>query len=396
MDGCVAMTDTILTVTCEGNVSCTDLPYQPGATIVSPIILSLSGVVGQIWALYYLYTSTRPQHSRTVFFLLLSTLIWTDLAGKIITTTPALVAYLHHTWAGGVPMCNLHGFSMMLVSLVTHLLVSTMAVERFLGIRHGYFYNKNITTSRTKLVLLCMWVFSVVFCALPLFGVGQYALQYPGSWCYVNIHVTAADPLLHRLYTNLFGAFTLLSLLVMVTCNVVVITTLLCLRLCRGGCCNHSRCAPHRSSRQRELEMQMVVVLVVITVVFVLSWTPIDVRLFVNQVWPHTTREDHYQDLVAVRLTSFNQIVDPWVYIICRKVRLSLYVRPDTLEGHIQLNFRTLGRNAPEVTFMGRNAPEVTFMGRNAPEVTFMGRNAPEITFMERNAPEVTYSVVCG
>ncbi|KAG0725983.1 hypothetical protein GWK47_037517 [Chionoecetes opilio] len=42
-------------------------------------------------------------------------------------------------------------------------------------------------------------------------------------------------------------------------------------------------------------------------------------RLFLNQIWPHKTRADHYQDLIAVRLTSINQIIDPWAYIICRK-----------------------------------------------------------------------------
>ncbi|XP_064096363.1 uncharacterized protein LOC135208152 [Macrobrachium nipponense] len=331
-----AMTDTQLTVQCEGNVTCTHLDSNPGATIVSPILLSLSGVAGQIWALYYLYTTTRPQHSRTVFFVLLSTLIWTDLIGKIITTPPALVAYSHETWVGGVPLCNFHGFSMMLISLVTHLLVSTMAVERFIGIRHGYFYNKNITTSRTKVLLLGIWLFSVLFCAMPLFGVGQYALQYPGSWCFVNIHVCEETPLHHRIYTNIFGCFTLISLIVMVVCNVVVIivllektvsrkgnlceATLLCLRLCRHRCTGTKFSGPQRNSKHRELEMQMVLLLLVITIVFLISWSPIDMRLFLNQIWPHSTREDHLKDLIAVRLTSINQIIDPWAYIICRKV----------------------------------------------------------------------------
>nr|XP_045584918.1 uncharacterized protein LOC123747022 isoform X2 [Procambarus clarkii] len=331
-----SMTDTQLTVLCQANVTCTNLNVQPGATIVSPILLSLSGVTGQIWALYYLYTTTRPQHSRTVFFVLLSTLIWTDLIGKVLTTAPALVAYVHGRWVGGVPLCNFHGFSMMLISLVTHLLVSTMAVERFIGIRHGYFYNKNITTSRTKLLLLSIWLFSALFCALPLFGLGQYGLQYPGSWCFVNIHVSSNSPLHHRIYTNVFGVFTIVNLLIMVFCNIVVIivllekamyrrgnlceATLLCLRLCRQRCSGSSFCAPHRTYKQRELEMQMVIVLLVITIVFIISWTPIDLRLFLNQIWPHKTREDHIQDMIAVRLTSINQIVDPWAYIICRKV----------------------------------------------------------------------------
>ncbi|XP_042237989.1 uncharacterized protein LOC121876705 isoform X2 [Homarus americanus] len=315
-----SMADTLLTVLCEKNVNCTALDNQPGATIISPILLSLTGVAGQIWALYYLYTTTRPTHSRTVFFVLLSTLIWTDLVGKIITTGPALAAYVKGEWVGGLSMCNFHAFAMMLTSLVTHLLVSTMAVERFIGIRHGYFYNKNITTSRTKLLLLGIWLFSVLFCAMPLFGAGQYAMQYPGSWCFVNIHVNSTSPITYRIYTNVFGIFTIANLLVMVVCNIIVITTLLCLRLCRHRCSGTSFCAPHRTYRQRELEMQMVIVLLVITIVLLISWTPLDIRLFLNQLWPHSTRAEHMQDLIAVRLTSINQIVDPWAYIICRKL----------------------------------------------------------------------------
>ena len=44
----VAMTDTLLQVECEANVTCTALTSVPGATIVSPILLSLSGVTGEI------------------------------------------------------------------------------------------------------------------------------------------------------------------------------------------------------------------------------------------------------------------------------------------------------------------------------------------------------------
>ncbi|XP_037779488.1 uncharacterized protein LOC119576029 [Penaeus monodon] len=98
------------------------------------------------------------------------------------------------------------------------------------------------------------------------------------------------------------------------------LATLLCLRLCRHRCPTTKFCAPHRTSKQRELEMQMAIVLLVITIVFVLSWSPLDLRLFMNQIWPHRTREDHLQDLISVRLTSINQIIDPWAYIICRKL----------------------------------------------------------------------------
>ena len=43
---------------------------------------------------------------------------------------------------------------MMTIGLVTHCMVSAMAVERYIGIRHGYYYSKNITTSRARWVVV--------------------------------------------------------------------------------------------------------------------------------------------------------------------------------------------------------------------------------------------------
>ncbi|KAK8386245.1 hypothetical protein O3P69_010743 [Scylla paramamosain] len=364
-------------IRCVDDFTCTDLTDQPGASIVSPVVLCLSGVIGQVWALYYLYTLKRPQHSRTVFFTLLSTLIWTDLVGKLLTTAPALAAYVNEGWMGGRSTCMAHGFVMTLVSLATHLLVSTMAVERLLGTTQTYFYNKNITSTRTKVLLASLLGGATVFCCLPFFGIGRYQLQYPGSWCYLDFHVTSSffssysssssnsssssylfshnvssssssssvsfsisspsvlspntssysssssSPLQHLIFTNFFGVISVSCLLVMVACNLVVMwvlveknlarrgkceATVRCLRRCRGQRFRRHLVAP-RSSSHQELETQMVVVLLVITVVFVLSWCPIDVQLFLNQLWPHRTKEDHMKDLVAVRFSSINQIV---------------------------------------------------------------------------------------
>lgn len=42
-----------------------------------------------------------------------------------------------------------------------------------------------------------------------------------------------------------------------------------------------------------------------------------------NQFYEHKTADDHRGDLLAVRLASINQILDPWVYILCKKVMSS-------------------------------------------------------------------------
>ncbi|ROT73198.1 putative prostaglandin E2 receptor EP4 subtype-like [Penaeus vannamei] len=109
---------------------------------------ALTGVAGQVWALCYLYGSTRRQNARTVFYVLLCTLVWLHLLGKILTTPPAIISYAYGTWVGGKHMCDFHGFSMVLVCTLTHFTLAAMAVERFLGICHGYFYSRNVTPHR--------------------------------------------------------------------------------------------------------------------------------------------------------------------------------------------------------------------------------------------------------
>ncbi|KAA0191878.1 hypothetical protein HAZT_HAZT003853 [Hyalella azteca] len=184
----------------------------------------------------YLHRRSKQQN-RTVFYVMLSTLLWTDLIGKLTTTPAAILAYVHGHWLGGVSTvkvllnfdgqkeaCNLHGFTMMTIGLVTHCMVSAMAVERYIGIRHGYYYSKHVTTSRARLLLLGIWLFGVLLCAMPLFGVGQYALQYPGSWCFVNTHVLWDEsPVQHIVFTNLYGSIHVLCIVTIVYCNFAVI-----------------------------------------------------------------------------------------------------------------------------------------------------------------------------
>ncbi|XP_068235421.1 prostaglandin E2 receptor EP4 subtype-like [Palaemon carinicauda] len=305
-------------VVCEGAANCTDITEHRGATIVSPILLGLTGTVGQIWALVYLHCSTKRQNQRTVFYLLLCILIWTDFFGKILTTPAAIVSYSHKYWVGGKPMCDFHGFSMVFISILTHFTVSAMAVERYLGICHGYFYSRNVTPSRCKMVFCGIWTFCFMFSVLPLFNVGHFYLQYPGTWCFTNIHLCAETSILEKAFTTALGVMNVCNLIIIVFCNIAVVVSLLRMRITPHSAFEMGQ--PHRSRKKNEQELQMVIVLTVITGIFVVSWAPLDGILVMNQAWPPHYMEDHYIELVAIRLCSLNQIVDPFAYIICRVV----------------------------------------------------------------------------
>ncbi|XP_063847544.1 prostaglandin E2 receptor EP4 subtype-like [Scylla paramamosain] len=241
------------------------------------------------------------------------------LGGNWSPPPPAIVSYAFGRWMGGRDMCLFHGFVMILVQELTHLTVAGMAVERLLAICHGYLYERLVTHTRCWYLLASIWVFSLLLCLLPLFGLGELYLQYPFTWCYVNIHLCSNSPLRHRIFTTSLGVLNVGCIVTVVACNVCVVGSLLRMRLSRRVPAHLS--SGRRPSVQRDQELQMVVLLVVITISFVVSWAPLNIILVGNLMWPpHVTREDHMRDLVAIRLASISQILDPWVYIICRVI----------------------------------------------------------------------------
>nr|XP_032810766.1 prostaglandin E2 receptor EP4 subtype-like [Petromyzon marinus] len=76
-------------------------------------------------------------------------------------------------------------------------------------------------------------------------------------------------------------------------------------------------------------EVQMLWLLLVMTVVFLVCSIPLVVRIFVNQLHrpPVERHIPHNRDILAIRLASFNPILDPWVYILCRRGLLGRLVR---------------------------------------------------------------------
>ncbi|KAH9504617.1 Prostaglandin E2 receptor EP4 subtype [Bulinus truncatus] len=92
-------------LTSEGNMSSlTNSTFftRPGATIASPIIMCLAGVLGNILALIILHR-TRLESQRLMFHSLVAGLVWNDLIGIILTTPVTVASYINDmkgcTWA---------------------------------------------------------------------------------------------------------------------------------------------------------------------------------------------------------------------------------------------------------------------------------------------------------
>ena len=59
-------------------------------------------ISGHVIALAFLYCGTEQSKHKTVFYVLLATLIWTDLIGKLITVPTPIIAYSNGHFVGGV------------------------------------------------------------------------------------------------------------------------------------------------------------------------------------------------------------------------------------------------------------------------------------------------------
>lgn len=265
-----------------------------GATIVSPVLMFLAGTLGNTFALIVLRKKGRSANS--IFYTMVAGLAWTDLTGIILTSPATLAAYLNdRKWFGGDEFCRFNGFLMVCFGLSTPLIVGCMAIERFLSVRCTFNHSKFFNIGRARVTLIAIWLFVLIIGIMPLFGFGQFVVQYPCTWCFFDFH--SNDPLLNG-YGYLYASLHFAVLSIMIVCNTYVMFTLLHVRYLKKraesaqGELEHHPTTPggataNKKRKQRNTELQMFVLMCVLTVVFLVCWTPLMVREPAKFSWIH-------------------------------------------------------------------------------------------------------------
>ncbi|GFR89321.1 prostaglandin E2 receptor EP4 subtype [Elysia marginata] len=315
---------------------------EQGINLAVPITMTTFGVCGNILALLVLYSSRQEaQARRTVFFVMLSGLAWTDLTCQLAVSPIAIITYANKLkWVGGRPLCLYHGFMMVSFGMVMPLIICCMSLERLLAIKFSYCYTRRVTRRKALMTFLACWGVTLAFTVLPFIGVGSYELQYPGSWCFLNFH---RESWLDAIYAGVFSSINILAILTMIVSNLAVAGTLCRMRLSRRLSNSPSldrklslsgqftpsstTCAPGtviRGKRHSDMEAQMIWFLGLITVAFSVCWLPLNVHILLMQFTGYT---DCVLDLKVIRMASCNQILDPWLYVIFRKNSILRIVR---------------------------------------------------------------------
>ncbi|XP_072924295.1 thromboxane A2 receptor [Hemitrygon akajei] len=274
-------------------------------------IFAAAGVLSNLIALAVLVSAYRKarSRSRSSFLIFLCGLVLTDFLG--LGTTALIVVTYHHTkfsWEKVDPdnhLCRFLGFSMVFFGLTPLLLGATMAVERFLGINKPFLRSTNASKRRAWCTVFLIWLFAFCIGFFPICGFGHYTRQWPNSWCFFNMINSTSD----AAFSMVFSSVGLLSLALSVFLNTISVVTLL--KVC------FKRLSVERS---RDHEVEMMVQLLGIMIIATVCWAPLLMLIFRKTLMDLPDDEQLKKTLViCIRIATWNQILDPWVYILFRR-----------------------------------------------------------------------------
>ncbi|CAK8689608.1 prostacyclin receptor-like isoform X2 [Clavelina lepadiformis] len=290
--------------------------------MAAPLGTAITSIVGNVIAIFVIWRNQRRSNKQSVFYTLVMTLACLDFISTAMTSPITFVAYSTGKSLidlGGVALCFYSGVAMVYFGVVSMAIVFTMSIERLIAIRFAFFYHTKVTALRTKIAVIVVSVICLLLAALPLVGFGQIHLQRPGTWCFLNWKATEAK---HQAFNLLIASLGIIMMIGTIFCNFYVVTRVILKK--RKMKIKNSTLQVMSKTRLRKIayqETQMMVLLFLMTCVFILCYLPLLVRIIINQITAmnNTTDPTASWNLFAVHMAAINPVLDPWVYILCRR-----------------------------------------------------------------------------
>ncbi|XP_016351587.1 prostaglandin E2 receptor EP2 subtype-like [Sinocyclocheilus anshuiensis] len=295
------------------NVSCHEQPTVSGGSPTTPAIMFSAGVLGNVVALILLEIRRRKQPA-SLFQVLVTSLVFTDLLGTFSVSPLVLTAYLRNESLIGMSesrlVCGHFGYAMTFFSMVTLAILLSMAVERWLSIGHPYCYEKRMSKRCGYITIALIYLFCALFSATPFFGFGKYVQYCPGTWCFIDMHPSERE---HKVFNIIYASCLLIMIVCTVLCNASVIYHLsLMYRRRKAHRSSVRRQRGHKRHRSIAKEVEHLVLLGFMTIAFVICSLPHVIQVYFNISYDRR----HKNNLIPLLLVSANPIIDPWVFII--------------------------------------------------------------------------------
>jgi prostaglandin E receptor 4 len=225
------------------------------------------GIFGNVLALFVI-VKTSKLHKWKVFYKMITTLAVIDLTGILTTSPIVLSVYINKLqWVGGQPMCDFISFMLIFSGLTTCLIISVMAIDRYIAISHPIKYRILPKEKMVKFVIAGLLLFSAFVSFLPLFGLGHNVIHHPGTWCFPNFRDSSIG---HAIFSCFYSCFILFLVLMTAMLNIIAIVIL------EKGRKSEVRRDSNtsNSSTRRHVDIYIMVLLIAICVVFAVCWSP--------------------------------------------------------------------------------------------------------------------------
>ncbi len=281
------------------NVSCHEQPTVSDGSPTTSAIMFSAGVLGNVVALILLEIRRRKQPA-SLFQVLVTSLVFTDLLGTFSVSPLVLTAYLRNESLIGISenrlVCGHFGYAVTFFSMVTLAILLSMAVERWLSIGHPYCYQKRMSKRCGYITIALIYLLCALFCVSPFLGFGKYVQYCPGTWCFIDMHPSESE---HKVFNIIYASCLLAMIVCTVLCNVSVIYHLILMYRRRKAHRNSVRRQRaergHKRHRSIAKEVEHLVLLGFMTISFVICSLPIVVRLvktLSNFTYKLTTRSN--------------------------------------------------------------------------------------------------------
>ncbi|XP_053549301.1 prostaglandin F2-alpha receptor [Bombina bombina] len=303
-----------------GNPSNTTYLIDQKISVFFSVIFMSVGIISNSLAIAILLKAYQRfrKKSKASFLLFASGLVITDLFGHLINGTIAIFVYeSDREWIRfnqSNILCSIFGMCMVFFGLCPLLLGSVMAVERCIGVTKPIFHSTKMTSRHAKIILTLVWLFAFSVALLPILTLRKYHIQASRTWCFLK--TDRVEDWMDQMHLLIFSILGLLSLTISFLCNAMTGITLF-----RSKMKNQQ----HRQGRSHHIEM--IIQLLAIMCVSCICWTPFLVTMANIAIHGDNLLDISKTILFSLRMATWNQILDPWVYILLRKTVLKKLFR---------------------------------------------------------------------
>ena len=244
--------------------------YQDISGIFS-IVIEAMMVFGNIFPIVVVCKLKRTK-DRTVADELIVALSITDILSVVVPTPLGLISYFSQTWYGGQQTCNFYQLTTLWFQVTSMCLVTYMCIDRLLALKKAM-VNKSPppTSSTVKIIVFCIYIFTLGIVCLPLFGLAPKSLSSSGQLCESWIIAEPKEVKQHVFYMIFLG-LGYANLTVAICVNFRVIVTLWSYTKRLVNVTMDRRTLGYQVDRKTVLDFTSMILTV--TIVFYLTWLP--------------------------------------------------------------------------------------------------------------------------